>query len=46
MARHFVLDGEEAPAPPYRPKKSEETDPELAKQVDSGKEFMDLFAQP
>jgi formate hydrogenlyase subunit 6/NADH:ubiquinone oxidoreductase subunit I len=46
MARHFVLDGEGAPAPPYKPKKGEETDPELGEKVESGKQFMDLFAQP
>ena len=44
MVRQFVLD--DVPAPPFRPKKGEETDKELAKQVDSGKEFMALFAQP
>jgi formate hydrogenlyase subunit 6/NADH:ubiquinone oxidoreductase subunit I len=46
MARHFVLDGQETPAAPYKPKKGEETDPALAKKIESGKEFMDLFAQP
>ena len=44
MVRHFVLDG--APVPPFKPKKGGETDPELAKKVEFGKEFMDLFAQP
>src|SRR6266542_3232093 len=44
MVRHFVLDG--APVPSFKPKKGEEADTELAKKVDSGKEFMDLFAQP
>ena len=44
MVRHFVVDG--APVPPFKPKKGEETDIELAKKMDSGKEFMDLFAQP
>jgi formate hydrogenlyase subunit 6/NADH:ubiquinone oxidoreductase subunit I len=45
MARHFVFDDAEVPVPPYKPKKGEEMDPELAKKVKSGKEFMDLFAQ-
>jgi len=44
MVRRFVLDG--APVPPFKPKKGGETDTELAKQVEIGKEFMDLFAQP
>jgi hypothetical protein len=43
MVRHFVLD---APVPAFKPKKGEETDIELVKKIDSGKEFMDLFAQP
>jgi hypothetical protein len=37
---------DEAPVSPFKPKKGEETDMELAKKIDSGKEFMDLFAQP
>lgn len=44
MVRRFVLDG--APVPPFKPKKGGEIDPELAKKVEIGKEFMDLFAQP
>src|SRR5713226_5032129 len=44
MVRRFVLDG--APVPPFKPKKGGETDPELAKKVEIGKEFMDLFAEP
>jgi formate hydrogenlyase subunit 6/NADH:ubiquinone oxidoreductase subunit I len=44
MVRRFVLDGTAVPA--FKPKKGGETDPELAKKVESGKEFMDLFAQP
>jgi formate hydrogenlyase subunit 6/NADH:ubiquinone oxidoreductase subunit I len=42
MVRHFVLD---APMPSYKPKKAEE-DIKLMKKIDTGKEFMDLFAQP
>jgi len=44
MVRRFVLDG--APVPPFKPKKGGETDTELAKKVEIGEEFMDLFAQP
>jgi len=44
MVRRFVLDG--APAPAFKPKKGGETDTELAKKVEIGEEFMDLFAQP
>ena len=44
MVRRFVLDG--APAPAFKPKKGGEIDPELAKKVETGNEFMDLFAQP
>jgi formate hydrogenlyase subunit 6/NADH:ubiquinone oxidoreductase subunit I len=44
MVRRFVLDRTAVPA--FKPKKGGETDPELAKKVESGKEFMDLFAQP
>ncbi len=44
MVRRFVLDG--APVPPFKPKKGGEIDPELAKKVEIGKEFMDFFAQP
>jgi formate hydrogenlyase subunit 6/NADH:ubiquinone oxidoreductase subunit I len=43
MARHFVLD---SPVAPFKPAKGGETDTELAKKVETGKEFMDLFAQP
>ncbi len=43
MARHFVLDSSVAP---FKPAKGGETDSELAKKVEIGKEFMDLFAQP
>ena len=44
MVRRFVLDG--APAPAFKPKKGGEIDSELAKKVEIGEEFMDLFAQP
>ena len=44
MVRRFVLDG--TPVPPFKPKKGGETDTELAKKVEIGEEFMDLFAQP
>ena len=44
MVRRFVLDG--APVPAFKPKKGGETDTELAKKVEIGEEFMDLFAQP
>jgi len=44
MVRRFVLDG--APAPAFKPKKGGEIDTELAKKVEIGEEFMDLFAQP
>ena len=40
----FVKPGELFP--PYRRKKGGETDQELAKKVEPGNEFMDLFAQP
>jgi formate hydrogenlyase subunit 6/NADH:ubiquinone oxidoreductase subunit I len=43
MSRHFVLD---SPVTPFKPAKGGETDPDLAKKVEIGKEFMDLFAQP
>ena len=43
MARHFVLD---SPVAPFKPAKGGETDTELAKKVETGEEFMDLFAQP
>jgi hypothetical protein len=43
MSRHFVLD---SPVAPFKPAKGGETDPDLAKKVEIGKEFMDLFAQP
>jgi formate hydrogenlyase subunit 6/NADH:ubiquinone oxidoreductase subunit I len=43
MARHFVLD---SPVAPFKPVKGGETGTELAKKVETGKEFMDLFAQP
>lgn len=45
MVRRFVLD-DEVPIPAFKPKKDEEKDAELAKRIDSGKEFMDLFAHP
>src|SRR3970040_3194546 len=43
MARHFVLD---SPVAPFKPAKGGETDTELGKKVETGKEFMNLFAQP
>ena len=43
MVRRFVLDG--APVPAFKPKKGGEIDSELAKKVEIGEEFMDLFAQ-
>jgi formate hydrogenlyase subunit 6/NADH:ubiquinone oxidoreductase subunit I len=43
MVRHFVLN---TPVPSFKPKKDEETNIELVKKIDSGREFMDLFAQP
>lgn len=44
MVRRFVYEGN--PVPPFKPKKGDEVEPDLAKRVEAGKEFMDLFAQP
>ena len=45
MVRHFVFDYG-APVAPFKPQKGEQTDTELANKIESGKEFMELFAQP
>lgn len=42
MARHFVLN---SPVQPFKPSKGGESDPDLAKKVDIGEEYMDVFAQ-
>ena len=43
MARHFVLD---CPVVPFKPTKGGETDSALARKVEIGKDYMDVFAQP
>ena len=43
--RRFVY--EENPAPPFKPpKKGDEVNPTLVHRINTGKEYMDLFAQP
>lgn len=44
MIRRFVFD--DTPIPPFKPQKGGESDMEVARKVEAGREFMDLFAQP
>ena len=44
MTRRFIVNP--SGVAPFKPKKGDESDPELNDQIRTGKEFMDLFAHP